>query len=265
MTNEELNRYYNKFNEEHRLKTRHGKVEFSVSMKYIHECLEILNNSNQKNVNLKILDLGAGTGAYSVPLCLEGFDVTSVELADRNIKILRDKHQKIKTWKADARNLSFLDDEVFDLTLIFGPLYHIHTDEEKLKVFSEAKRVTKKGGFILASYVMNDYSIITYGFKENHVLECLDCGSIDFDFHTKAKESDLYDYVRLEDINRLNKKSGLVRKKIIAADGAADYLRKELNAMDEKTFETFIQYQISIAEKPELLGASSHVVDILQK
>ena len=35
----ELEKYYNKFNEEKRLTRRHGQVEFITSMKYIHECI----------------------------------------------------------------------------------------------------------------------------------------------------------------------------------------------------------------------------------
>ena len=35
----ELEKYYNKFNEEKRLKSRHGQVEFITSMKYIHKYL----------------------------------------------------------------------------------------------------------------------------------------------------------------------------------------------------------------------------------
>lgn len=35
----ELEKYYNKFNEEKRLGSRHGQVEFTTSMKYIHEYL----------------------------------------------------------------------------------------------------------------------------------------------------------------------------------------------------------------------------------
>ena len=35
-----LEEYYNKFNEEKRLNSRHGQVEFRVSMKYIHKYLD---------------------------------------------------------------------------------------------------------------------------------------------------------------------------------------------------------------------------------
>ena len=42
---------------------------------------------------------------------------------------------------------------------------------------------------------------------------------------------DLYDYVRLSDIRRLSDACNLRHLKIIAPDGAADYMRKELNEM----------------------------------
>ena len=82
-----IEKYYNKFNEEHRLTTRHGIVEFSVSMEHIHRII-----GNRKN--LKILDVGAGTGRYSVELCHEGHEVTAVELVKRNLEVIRSKHEK---------------------------------------------------------------------------------------------------------------------------------------------------------------------------
>ena len=67
MSRDKLEVYYNKFNEDKRLTRRHGKVEFITSMKYIHKVLE--NYSDPK-----ILDIGAGTGRYSIALADEGFD-----------------------------------------------------------------------------------------------------------------------------------------------------------------------------------------------
>ena len=57
----ELEKYYNKFCEEKRLTRRHGQVEYITSMKYIHKYLEEFPKA-------KILDVGAGTGRYSVAL-----------------------------------------------------------------------------------------------------------------------------------------------------------------------------------------------------
>ena len=48
------------------------------------------------------------------------------------------------------------------------------------------------------------------------------------------------------------------------ADGPADYIRRELNEMSEAEFEAFIQYHLANCERMELLGASSHTVDMLR-
>ena len=262
----QLEKYYNKFKEDHRLTTRHGKVEFAVSMKHIHDCAEELGRSENEARTLKILDVGAGTGRYSVTLSEEGFDVTAVELVKHNLDILMGKHAKVKCWPGDARNLSFLEDETFDITLLFGPMYHLHSKEDRLKALNEAKRVTKKGGFILVAYVMNEYAILSYCFKEGKILECVRNRTITEDFHTITElEKDLYSYTRLEDMDELDKEAGLERVKVFAPDGAADYMRRELNALDEESFDWFVKYQLSVCERPELLGASSHTVDILRK
>lgn len=255
----ELEKYYNKFCEEKRLTRRHGNVEFITSMKYIHKYLEDMGHA-------KILDVGAGTGRYSVALAEEGYDVTAVELVKYNLGILKSKGSSVKAYQGTALNLSRFEDNSFDLTLVFGPMYHLYTVEDKVKALNEAKRVTKQGGIILVAYCMNEYSILTYGFKENHICESLRKGKVNEDFHVVAEAEDLYDYMRIEDINQVNQTAGgLERIQIISADGPANYMRTILNAMDEETYQTFIEYHLSTCERPDLLGASAHTLDILRK
>lgn len=253
-----LEEHYGKFNEEKRLLRRHGQVEYITSMKYIHKYLEEFETP-------KILDIGAGTGRYSVALCEEGYDVTAVELVKRNLGILKAKNSNVKAYLGNALNLKRFKDEEFDLTLLFGPMYHLYTFEDKLKALNEAKRVTKTGGVILVAYLMNEYGVISYGFKENHVVECRKDGRLNEDFHCVSEEKDLYDYVRLEDIDRLKDAADLERIQIISADGPTEYLRPVINAMDEETFKLFIEYHLSTCERYELLGAAAHTVDILRK
>ena len=67
MTN--LEEYYNKFNEDKRLNSRHGQVEFRTSMRYIRQYLEeIAVLSGREKGQIKILDIGAGPGRYSIAL-----------------------------------------------------------------------------------------------------------------------------------------------------------------------------------------------------
>lgn len=251
-----LEEYYNKFNEEKRLDSRHGQVEFLISMKYLHDYLKPGD---------RILDVGAATGRYSIPLFEEGYDVTAVEPVKHNLGRLMQKKPELPAFQGNAKKLKHLADESFDVTIMFGPLYHLLTFEEKKQALLEAKRVTKTGGLIFAAYVMNEYGILTYGFKEKHILESEAAGKVDEEFHIHPGADDLYDYVRLSDINQLNEACGLARVKILSPDGPANYMRPFLNQLSEEEFERFVAYQLSVCERPELIGAGAHTVDILRK
>ena len=254
----DLEKYYNKFNEDKRLTRRHGQVEFITSMKYIHECID-----DRKCV--KILDIGAGKGRYSVALANEGHDVTAVELVKYNLGILKSKKSAVKAMQGNALKLSKLADNTFDITLLFGPMYHLFGFDDKIKALNEAKRVTKPGGKILVAYCMNEYSILTYGFKQNHIKEVVEAGKVTKDFHCIPEPKDLYDYVRIEDIDKVRDAADLKRIKLISADGQADLMRPVLNAMDEETFKLFVEYHLATCERQELVGAGAHTVDILEK
>ena len=234
MMSTELEKYYNKFCEEKRLTRRHGYVEYVTSMKYIHEYLP-----QGKKETIKILDVGAGTGRYSVQLAGEGYDVTAVELVKYNLGILKSKKSGVKAYQGNALNLSRFEADQFDMV--------------------------KPGGIILVAYCMNEYSILTYGFKEGHMKESIRNQKVDDSFHVRSKEEDLYDYVRIEDIDAIDQAAGVKREKLIAADGPANYMRTVLNAMDEETYQLFIQYHLSTCERKDLLGASAHTLDIVRK
>lgn len=253
----ELEKYYNKFCEDKRLTRRHGQVEYITSMKYIHDYLD--------SKEMKILDVGAGTGRYSVELANEGYDVTAVELVKHNLGVLKSKGSSVKAYQGTALNLSRFKENTFDMTLVFGPMYHLYKFEDKVKALEEAKRVTKVGGIILVAYCMNEYSILTYGFKENNIIESIKNGKVNDKFHVVSEPEDLYDYVRIEDINKIVEEVGLERIKLISADGPANYMRPILNKMDDETFKVFIEYHLSTCERPDLMGASAHTLDILRK
>ena len=248
---EKLSSFYNKFNENKRLDTRHGQVEFLTSLNYIHEYIKPGD---------RIVDIGAGPGKYSLYLKNEGYDVTAVEYVRPNIGMLRAKDKDIKIVEASAVDLSMFKDEQFDVGIMFGPMYHLYKKEDKLKALNEAKRICRK--YIFVTYIMNEYAVIEYAFKDGHYKEIKD--KLTDDFHIDDPDN-LFFQSRIEDINELNELAGLKLIRRFAADGPTDYMRSTINAMDDETFEAYLKFHQATCERKELLGASSHVVDVLEK
>ena len=258
MNEKELNEYYNKFKEDKRLDTKHGQVEFLTSIKYIEKYIKPGD---------KILDVGAGTGKYSIYFKNKGYYVEAVELVKQNINTFKAKLEDIDIpiYQGNAIDLEMFKDNSFDIVLLFGPMYHLISFENKIKALNEAKRVVKENGYIFISYCMNEYALITHGFKENYINESFNNNLIDKDFHILSKDNDLYSFVRIKDINKLNKICNLKRIKIISQDGPTEYLKKDINKMDDETFNIYLNYHFKTCESKYLLEASRHTLDILKK
>lgn len=256
MNEELLKNYYNKFNENKRLNSRHGIVEFNTSIKYI---LEYLKNYD----NPKIIDIGAGTGRYSIYLNELGYDVTAVELVKHNLKVITQNNPNIKAFLGNALDLKRFSDESFDFIIMFGPMYHLNSIDEKVQALNEAKRILKKDGVMFICYYMNDYAIIKHGFIDGFINEKENM--YDSNYKIMDSNDELYSYTRLEDIDNLNKIVGLNRINIFTQDLLTDYFRKEINKMDEDTFNKYMDYVYKVSNRKELIGIGSHIVDIVRK
>lgn len=256
-----LEEYYNEYDEDGRLLSRHGQVEYLTTMKYIRESLE-------DRADARILEVGAGTGRYSVALAKQGYQVTAVELIEHNLSILRSKldgSEPVTAIQGNALDLSALADDSYDLAMLLGPMYHLYTKEDKVRALSEAVRVTKPGGRILVAYCMNEPTVIQYVFGMNHLHEVMELNMLTPDWHCISEPKDLFELVRTEDIAELDSEVPVKRIKLVATDGATNYIREYIDAMDDDTFARWMDYHFVICERQDLIGASHHTLDILQK
>ena len=258
--NDYLINYYNEYDEEGRLENnRIGRVEYLTTRRYIDPLL---------SDDCRIAEIGAGTGRYSVTLSKEGYDVTAVELVQHNLELLKSKldgSENIKTYLGNALDLNMLEDNTYDITLLLGPMYHLYSDEDKITALKEAVRITKPGGHILVAYCMNEATVIQYVFGCNQLKSVMDLNMLTDDWKCNSEPKDLFEMVRVEDIERLNAAVPVERVKLVATDGASRYIREYLEDFDDETFAKWLSFHFATCERQDLIGATNHSLDILRK
>lgn len=160
-----LENYYSEWNEDDRLLSRFGQVEFLTTIRFVEKYLK---------PGMKILEVGAGTGRYSHYFARKGYTVDAVELTERNIAGFKEKtlpNEKVSIVQGDAVNLCMLKDNAYDIVLHLGPMYHLAAESERKAAISEALRVTKPNGKVFMAYILNEMTVINYFFRNGHINE----------------------------------------------------------------------------------------------
>ena len=255
-----LTQYYGSYDEDNRLCSRHGMVEFLTTMRYIEKYLR---------PGMRILEIGAATGRYSHHFAQLGYQVDAVELVEHNIEIFQKNTkpgERITITQGNAKDLNGFADDTYDITLLLGPMYHLFAEEEKLQALSEAVRVTKKNGIIFSAYCMGDASVLLYGFGRGEIHNIINKCMLDpVTFQTFSKPWDLFELHRKEDIDSLRSHFHVTQLHFLATDGYANHMRQTLAGMDEDMFQLFLRYHFATCERIDMIGYSNHTLDIFRK
>lgn len=255
-----LTDFYSGYDEEGRLLSRHGSVEYLTTMRYI---------ENYLRPGMRILEIGAATGRYSHALARMGYQVDAVELVEHNIELFREKTQpgeNVTIRQGNAKDLSMFPDGTFDITLLLGPMYHLFTEAEQKQALAEAIRVTKKGGIVFAAYCGNEATMVQYCFGRGMIRDAHLRAKIDpVTFKASSDPAELFQLYRKEDIDALMEGFDAERLHYVGTDMATNYMRETIDNMDEELFGLYLQYHFAICERSDLTGASHHILDVFRK
>ena len=254
-----VSEFYGCFDEDSRVdSTRAGQLEYRTTMEYIRR---------HAAPGCRVLEVGAGTGRYSIALARAGYEVTAVELVAHNLDILRQNGAglpNLRPFQGDALDLSRFSDGAFDLTLVLGPMYHLYDPTEVRTAISEALRVTRSGGAVIFAFLSvhaimsNNYlqGDLQFGLRENFTEA----------YQTKHFPEQLftgYDIAEFEDLF-----TGLPAQHLTtaAADGILELAARGRDfCLSDTDFEAYTRYHLATCEKRELLGQSSHLLYICRK
>lgn len=255
-----ISAYYDAYDEEGRLGSRRGSVEYQTTMRYIQKYI---------HPGAKVLEIGAGTGRYSLALAQAGCCVDAVEPVASNLAKLRQKldpHLDLRAIQADARDLSVFDANTYDAVLLLGPMYHLFTVKDQTEALVQALRVLKPGGFLYAAYCMADASIVCYGFMRGNIEKLIAQELLDpVTYQPFCRPEEIFQLYRKTQIDALIAPLPVRRLHFVGADMATRYMDSVIDGMDEAMFSRYLDYHFSICERQDLVGASHHTLDVLEK
>ncbi len=251
----QVEQVYALFDEDSRLtRSRAAQVEFLTTVR----CLE-----PYLRPGARVLDLGAGTGAYSLYLANRGCRVEAVELSGSNVRVFRQKLRPelpVHLVQGNALDLARYADASFDLVLCLGPLYHLHSPADRARCIHQALRVCRPEGVLFFAFINHDAVFLS---ELSYRPDYFDTG--DYDRETLRLEDFPFVFHTVSECRRMLTENGVTLLRQVASDGVSELMEDRINAMTDTGYAQYLRYHYYTCEKPEMLGRSNHLLFVGQR
>lgn len=254
----EARKYYTTYDVENRIKKDKAHfVEFALSMNIINKYI---------SSKTKAIDIGCGTGNYSVILAKKCQEVLSVDLMDNLLEILRNKLKteglnNVSCLCADVLDLHNFVDKKYDLVLCMGPLYHLNNPEIRLSCYNNLKKIAKENTIFIFTY------ITTSAFLSNALK-----GKVLFNemFQMIQKEHFYFSPFYFSSPTFMEKElldNSFEILEHIALDPISSFLVEAINSLPDEQYQDFLDTLLKNQNNVKLLPLSSHnmIVSKLKK
>ena len=227
--------------------------------------------------SMKIADVGGATGAYSFWLHDKGHKVHLLDPAEFHIEAatrisITDNKPLASISIGDARQLPY-DDEQFDLVLLFGPLYHLQQKDDRIRSITEARRVLKKDGVVMAATISRHASLFDgfwQGFIddpafENILKQDLEDGNHSNPVHHPMYFTDAHFHTQKEIEDEFHA-AGFTQPHSLAIEGFGWLVPDFMKRWDDESLRNkMLEYIQRTENDPAMIGISAHVMTIAAK
>lgn len=222
-----------------------------------------------------ILDVGGGPGRYSIALAQKNYTVTLMDISQKSLEFAREKAQEAGVEVAgyvhgNALTLPF-PEGMFDIILLMGPLYHLHTTEDREKALHEAARVLKRGGLICASFVTRcapirwaaKYEPTWVRYSHEQLEQVLTkgvaspLGRVSFLDHAYfAHPSEVIPFMEKADLEHVD---------LVACEGVISMIDEQVNELGGELWEAWVDVNYRLGKDPTVQGAAEHLLYVGRK
>jgi len=259
-----IEQYYNCDCDEWSRLERHP-IEFEMTKKVLNEFIDD---------NSKVLDVGGGSGRYSIYLAQKGHRVTLFDLSETLVKQASENAAKAGVTiqdfiKGNVLELdSLLSDQYYDVVLCMGPMYHLLEEAERVAPLRQCINKLKSGGIIIIAFISSYAPLVDClkGFPEKIIeskdrfLQYLMDGKNDKQFGF----TDAY-FINPENIEALTSSVGLKTIRIMATEGLGAMVEPSLMQLAEDDFKEWIDFFYKIASNKVIWGSCEHLLYVGRK
>jgi SAM-dependent methyltransferase len=259
----DIQAFYDRAVEQENGRLQRRQLERDITWCYLDKYLPLQGN---------ILDIGAATGAYTIPLAKRGYGVTTVDLSPKLIEVCKKRvaeeglEEKVTCHVADARNLTGVPGTKFDAVLMMGPLYHLILEEDRKKALQEAFKRLKTGGVIFSVFISR------YGIWGNVMKKLPDYIERQPDLQSVLKEGKDADieywkghfrgyFATVPEIVPLHEKIGF-KTLVLAGVEPAGVDDQIYNSIQGTNRQLWLDLLFSISTEKSIIGASNHIMYI---
>ena len=220
----------------------------------------------------KIADIGGGPGRYSFYLASQGYNVTLIDLAEKNIEFAKEKGKeigiKLKNYiHANILEIDFIPANSFDSVLCMGPLYHLINKEDRIKAIDQCLRILKPNGILVITFVTTFAQSISLLKRSPEKIsewipvlnKTISTGINVDDFDTGFTEAYFFHPLEIEPFMQ---QFSLQMLKISGAEGLGCQSEEILKLLPKEKLKEWIDFFYLHGSDPSILGANQHIIYI---
>lgn len=258
-----LTKHYEACSEGPRLhKSRVRRLELETTLHVLHRHVP---------PHARVLELGAGHGAYALHFAERGHSVLATDLVDANVAAIRARAEReglhaVQVRRADATCLDELAAASFEAVLCLGPYYHLPTRELRRRCLLECRRMVGEHGVVAVSYISRAFAVpylLGTGAVPTHehyeALHRIDHPRDDY----PDEFFGLAHFSLPESVEAEVGSCGLEVVEHAGTDGIYGFFPEALERLDEAAYASFRAFHLDTCSSPVQRAVSPHCLVIL--
>lgn len=257
--------YYNQDPQREHQRLEVNQLEFDLTLRKLIQYLPPKGH---------LLEVGAATGRYTLPLAERGYTITAIDLSPSQSQFNRSRLQqagvagKVRFLVGDNRQLGLPKKAIFDGALVMGPLYHLVEQDDRRKAISSVFTRLRQGGMIISTFIsrlgiLGDLmKNIPYWIELQAEVDSLLMNGRDT---CRASEGFRGYFSRVDEIKPLHESAGFTTTALVGVEPAISADDESYNRLEGSQRKLWLDLLERICEEPSILGASRHLLYIGRK